>query len=56
MGLQVTTFEPYLFVFLKLDWNEAFFRHTECGLGFVPCFSDLSKSCRDVRHLGLFIG
>jgi hypothetical protein len=55
MGLQVTAFEPNLFVFLELDGNEAFFRHTERGLGFVPCFSDLSKSCRDVRGLGLFI-
>jgi hypothetical protein len=55
MGLQVPTFEPYLFVFLELDGDEAFFRYTKCGFGFVPCFSDLSKSGCDVRGLGLFI-
>jgi hypothetical protein len=42
MGLQITTFEPYLFFFLELDWNEVFFRHAERGFSFVPCFSDLS--------------
>jgi hypothetical protein len=56
IGLQVTAFEPNLFVFLKLDWNEAFFRYTKRGFCFIPCFSDLSESSGDVRGLGLFIG
>jgi hypothetical protein len=25
VGFQITALEPYLFAFLELDWNEAFF-------------------------------
>jgi hypothetical protein len=55
MGLEITAFEPYLFVFLELDWNEAFFGYAKRGLSLVPCFSDLSESRGDVRDLGFFI-
>ena len=56
MSFQIAAFEPDLFTFVEVDWDEAFLRHAKGSLGFIACFSNLSESGCDVGGLRLFIG
>ena len=56
MSLQIATFKPDLFAFIEVDWDEAFFRHAQSGLGLIACFSNLSEPGCDIGGLRLFIG